>query len=461
MPFDRKIFRDNDIRGIYPTDLDEGVMYKVGQALATKYKAKRVAVGRDMRVSGPSMQRALVDGFMSMGVRVYDLGMITTPINYFAGSLMKVDLACIVSSSHNPKEYNGLIIAKKNGAATTEAELEDIIRLSRAPTVLPGKRGSEQRKQIMGLWIDHVFGIISPKEIKPMKVVFDTGNGVEAVELEPALERLPQIKAIKMFFEPDGNFPNHIPNPLLSKTLVGLRKRVKKEKADVGFSYDGDGDRVIMVDEKGKAVEGSVMTAYLAKYFLEHRRYSVKPAMLYTSVMSRIVPEKIEEYGGRALKAPVGHSLIKAMMRQKHALFAGEHSGHFYFKDNYYADSALVGTLVLLAAISSDPRPLSEQLKEFRVYAKQEEISVKVQDRDEFIDGMRKALEGGKTTLGKPKKVTGGDGVTFDFEEFWFNLRPSGTEPVVRLNIEAYKADKLEGIVKKILSVVRRLDGDV
>ena len=462
MPVEREIFRDNDIRGIYPEQLDEGVMYRLALVLSDIYQPKSVSVGRDMRLSGPWLSRALIDGFVRAGVKVFDLGMITTPMNYFAAKELKVDLACIVSSSHNPKEYNGLIIAKDKGRATEKDDLEQLAKGMMGEVHLKEKvKGKVVSKQIMNRWMDHVFSLVNPRAIRPMKVVFDAGNSVAGIELVEALNRLPQIKAVKMFFEPDGSFPNHLPNPLLSATLKGLSKRVREEKADCGFSYDGDADRVIMVDEKGRVVEGSLMTAYLAKYLLEHRKYTTRPKMLYTSVMSQIVPKKISEYGGTPLLAPVGHSLIKAMMRKNRAMFAGEHSGHFYFKENNYNDSALVGTLILLTAISSDERPVSKQVEEFRIYEKAEEMSVKVDDRDRFIEMVLQVITSDQSSLGKPKQIRRTDGITVEYGDFWFNLRPSGTEPVVRFNIEAYEVGKLERRRGQVLSMLKKLGGHV
>lgn len=462
MPVEREIFRDNDVRGIYPEQLDEGVMYRLALVLSEMYLPRSVSVGRDMRLSGPWLTRALIDGFVRAGVKVFDLGMITTPMNYFASKELKADLACIVSSSHNPKEYNGLIIAKKNGRATDKKDMEQLAKGMMGKIGLKMReKGKVVNKQIMDRWMDHVFSLVNPRAIRPMKVVLDAGNSVAGMELTEALERLPQIKPVRMFFKPDGNFPNHLPNPLLSATLKGLSKRVREEKADCGFSYDGDADRVIMVDEKGRVVEGSLMTAYLAKYLLEHRKYSTKPKMLYTSVMSQIVPKKISEYGGTALLAPVGHSLIKAMMRKYRAVFAGEHSGHFYFKENNYNDSALLGTLMLLVAVSSDERPVSKQMEEFRIYEKADEMSIKVDDRDRFIEMVLQVITSNQSGLGKPERVDTVDGITVKYGDYWFNLRPSGTEPVVRFNIEAFEIGKLESRKGQVLTMLKKLGGHV
>lgn len=296
--------------------------------------------------------------------------------------------------------------------------------------------------------------MVETKKIKTLKVVFDAGNSVEAVELSPVLRRMAQIKSEKLYFVPDGSFPNHIPNPLLSETLTDLRKKVVEIGADLGLAYDGDGDRVLMVDEKGDIVPGSEMTAFLAKHILLTHQEE-HPAMLYTGVMSKIVPETIKKYGGRAIKVHVGHSFIKEKMRKENALFAGEHSGHFYFRENFYSDSALVATLKLFEAISRGDGPVSKQLSEFRKYAKHEEISIAVTDRERFIAMMEEVLGRRTSKLIKPEKVSHRDGVTFEFDDFWFNIRPSGTEPVVRLNLEVYKKSELEEKTKTILSIAK------
>lgn len=455
MAIEAKIFRDNDIRGVYPRDLDEGVMYKIGQALREVFAVKKVAIGHDMRASSPTLVRALSDGLLSQGVDVLQLSMISTPMAYFAAATLSVDLAMIVSSSHNPKEYNGLILAKRGGLPTSEEELSKLLEEALAPTERVAKeKGKEEQYNLLDRWLEHVLSMIDIKKIKPLKVVFDAGNSVEAVELSPVLRRLTKIKAEKLYFVPDGSFPNHIPNPLLPEAMVEVRKKVVAMGADVGFAYDGDGDRVIMVDEKGEIVDGSTMTAFLAKEILaRHREES--PAMLYTGVMSRMVPETIKKYGGRAIKVHVGHSFIKKKMREENALFGGEHSGHFYFRENYYNDSALIGTLKLLEAISLGEGPVSKQVAEFRRYGKHEEISIEVEDREQFIAMMEESLSH-KAKVDRPVRITARDGVTFDFEDWWFNLRPSGTEPVVRLNIETYKKRALEEKTKAILKIAQQ-----
>lgn len=450
----RKIFRDNDIRGIYPTDLDEGVMYKLGQALAVKFKPRKVALGKDMRESSESLLAALEDGLLSQGVNVVDLNMITTPMAYFAAAKYDYDLVGIVSSSHNPKEYNGLILAKKGGWPTNDEELEDLYRIATSKEMKGmDKEGKRSERDILDDWMQHAFTLIDESKIKKMKVVFDAGNSVAGIELTPALRKLKQIEATRMYFEPDGSFPHHIPNPLLKSTLRDLKEKVIREKAAMGLSYDGDADRVLMVDEKGVVVDGSMLTAYLCKYLLQKHKGGI---CLYTKVMSKIVPETIEKYGGKAHVVDVGHSYIKTKMRKEEAVFAGEHSGHFYFKDNYYNDSALIATLVILQAVSEDGRPVSEQMSEFCKYNKIDEISLQVEDRDKFIAKMEEYFQEQAKRMDKPEKVTHRDGITFEFEDYWFNLRPSGTEPVVRLNLESYKKGKANRLAKEVVVAARQ-----
>lgn len=452
-----KIFRDSDIRGIYPDDLNEEAVMGIVDGLVSQFGPHKVAIGMDMRVSGPSLKQAAIDRFVDLGVEVVDLGLITTPMSFYASWKLDVDLSIIISASHNPKEYNGLIITARGGEPVGKEMLKELAKVvNDRPLEEVETKAEVQSLDITDEWVSYAFSIVGAEKIKPLKVVLDNGNSVTSVALQPALERLIEVEAVKLFWEPDGTFPNHMPNPLLLETLKDLKETVKKEEADLGIAYDGDGDRMMIVDEKGEFVTGSELTAYLDKYLLEQRKYQQKPTFLYTTVMSRIVPETIERYGGRAVQVGVGHANIKAQMKKEGAVFAGEHSGHFYFKENHNADSALLATLLILAAVSSDTRSVSEQMKEFRVYAQNEEISLRVEDRDEFI---KKATEL-FTSEGKPK-ISQGDGVTFDYPGYWFNLRPSGTEPVVRLNIEAYQPDKLEGVVKQILKIVEQAGGEI
>lgn len=460
MEINKNIFRDNDVRGLYPTELDEGVMYKLGQAVAVWSKAKVVGLGRDMRESSPNLQAALTDGFLSMGLDVVDYEMITTPMMSFAAATDGVDLAGIVSSSHNPKNFNGLILADKKGAMNEDGWKEIMGLVLGEVKTMASSEGSVRRKSIMAAWIAHVLSLVDVDKIGELKVVLDAGNSVAGLELKPCFERLKKVKTVEMYFKPDGSFPNHIPNPLLKSTLRDIRSKVVDEKADLGLAYDGDSDRVFLIDERGEAINGSMLTAFLAKNLILASKKK-EPICLYTRVMSRIVPETIEKYGGRAHVVHVGHSFIKEKMREEKALFAGEHSGHFYFEDNFYNDSALVASVKLLEMISKSGKKVSELMSEFEKYEKVDEVSLAVDDRDEFVEKMVKLYSGKSMKMERPDKITSRDGVTFDFDDYWFNLRPSGTEPVVRLNLESLVKGKAEERLGEVETNARKLGAEV
>ena len=334
--FNQNIFRDYDIRGVYPNDLNEDSFYIIGQSLARYFNAEEIAVGRDTRLSSPALFKALTEGITSLGVNVVDLGLISTEINYFASGFYRFPASVIVSASHNPPQYNGLKIVKA-GVVPLHGSygLPEIKLLAVKNQFEPARTKGKLRKfSVMDDWIKHLLSLIDLKSIKPLKVVIDAANGMGGITWNALIPHLP-LDVIPLYFEPDGHFPNHLPDPLVSKNLEDLKKQVRAKSADLGFAIDGDADRLFVVDDKCELVSGSLTTAMLAEHLLE--KYPKSP-VLYSVTCSKIVPETIKNSGGVPLKTRVGHSYIKTEMRKHNAVFAGEHSGHFYFRDNFFAD---------------------------------------------------------------------------------------------------------------------------
>lgn len=426
LPVNTSIFRDYDIRGIYPGELNEDTYFLIGRALAVYFKAKKIAVGRDTRLSSPQLFKALVKGITKQGVNVIDLGLISTEINYFVSGKFRFPANIIISASHNPPEFNGLKIVTKGVIPLHGShglpEIKALIIRQKFP--LSQKIGKVSRLEVTDKWISHLLSCISTTALKPLKVVIDAGNGMGGISWNKLIDKLP-VKIIPLYFDPDGSFPNHLPDPLAAENLKDLQKKVIKEKADLGFAVDGDADRLFVVDDKGKLISGSITTAMLSEHLL--KKYGPNN-ILFSVTCSKIVPETITSNGGNPIRTRVGHSFIKSEMRKLNGLFAGEHSGHFYFRENYFADSSTLAGLLFLEYLSGKSRNLSSSRKSFEKYASSGEINYIVDDQKKIIDNLKSIYQKGKVDLI--------DGVTIDFGSWWFNVRSSKTESLVRLNVE-------------------------
>lgn len=438
------IFRDYDIRGIYPSEVNEDTFLIIGKALADYFKADTIAVGRDTRLSSPSLQKALISGIISQGVNVVDLGLISTEINYFSSGFNKFPANVIVSASHNPPNYNGLKIVKKDVIPLSGSfGLPEVKQLSLKQEFKSAKfKGNIVSMNIMADWIKHTLTFINLQNLKPLKVVIDAANGMGGISWLELIKRLP-IEIIPLYFEPDGNFPNHLADPLDSKNLRDLQLKIKETRADFGFAIDGDADRLFVVDDNSNLLSGSVTTAILSEHLLQ--KYG-SAKVLYSVTCSKIVPETIKRCGGIPIKTRVGHSFIKTEMRSQKGLFAGEHSGHFYFRNNYTADSSTIAGLLFLEFMSLKTKSLSSVRKQYDKYPSSGEINFYVDDTQKIIDNLISVL--------KPKKIDNLDGVTFEFDNWWFNIRLSKTEPLLRLNIEADSQKLLEKNYKLIESEI-------
>ena len=436
-------FKAYDIRGLYPQELNESLAYQTGNATAVvlKLTGKRYTVGRDMRVSGPALKEAFIKGLVDAGVHVIDVGMLSTPAVTFAMHMLDTAGGAQITASHNPAAYGGIKITgpgfKPIGGGTGMEEIEALAR-SGIITKAPGGRIDEA--VTIDAYAVYLAKLYQPK--RPLKVVIDGGNGIIGTMLQHLLPKIPNLTVIPMNFDPDGRFPVHEANPLKAENLKWLCARVVAEKADFGAGFDGDGDRCALVDENGAIVTCDLTTALLAKYYLAREP---KATIAYDLRSSKVVPEFITSLGGTPVETRVGHSFIKATMKEHHAAFAGELSGHYYFRDFYGADSGLYAFLLLANIISEAPN-LSSLIAPLQKYFHTGEINFKVADSNAAMDRLRKLAGAQVAEL---------DGVTVRFANWWCNLRASNTEPVVRLNLEADSAalrDAKFAEIKKLIT---------
>jgi phosphomannomutase len=445
---DPKVFKAYDVRGIYPTELDEEGAYAVGRAYFEVFEPRKVAVGRDMRLSSPQMAAALMDGLSDAGTDVLDLGMVGTEIVYFAVGDLQLDGGVAVTASHNPKEYTGMKIVRRGALPVGgESGLLDVRDKALAITEKSqaGSPGRVEQYDIWPAYIDRVLSFIDVESLKPLRVVIDAANGMAGVMLPPVLARLP-IDARPYFFEPDGSFPNHEPNPLLPENREFIVSTTLEEHADLGVAFDGDADRCFFVDDIGEFVPGDFVTALLAETILEREPGA---NVIYDVRASWAVPETIERAGGVPLINRVGHAFIKHRMRKEDAAFGGEVSGHYYFRDFSQADSGVVPFLLMLELISKRGQKLSEILAPYRErYFLTGELNTPVAD-------VPLKLQELKERYAADGKVSHLDGISVDFDDWHFNVRPSNTEPLLRLNLEARSQEDMERKRDEVLDIIR------
>ncbi len=446
MNIDPSIFKAYDIRGTHPDQINGDVAYLVGAALAAFLKPKTIAIGRDMRVSSDEVAEHLIRGINDSGADVIDLGLTSTDGLCFAVGNYGYDGGVMITASHNPKQYNGFKICRKmaeplSGGQGLNHMLESIQNdtyLVKAPT-----RGVTVRKDIGEEYANHCLSFIDISKVKPFKIAIDAGNGMAGITLPPVLDRLP-VETTRLYFDLDGTFPNHPASPIEPENLVDLQKAIADSNADFGVAFDGDADRMFLVDKFGKQLGGDMVTALVSKSLLsKHPGETV----LYDLICSHSVPELIESSGGKAVRTRVGHALIKPLMKKHNAIFGGEHSGHFYFRDFWFADSGLIAFLVCLELISKVNKPLHEMVSEIDPYVRSGEINSRV---DSIPDNIARVKEQFKTG-----QIDEEDGVTIQFDNFWFNLRPSNTEPLLRLNVEADTEELLKEKTARILEAIR------
>lgn len=436
------IFGAYDIRGICPDELSPSVARGVGYAFAEWSAMPQLVLGRDMRSSGVALAEAFADGARAAGVDVIDIGLASTDLLYFASGHLNLPGA-MLTASHNPASYNGIKLCRP-GAAPVGADsgLDEVAR--RAAQGAPSSQGGGGHStfDLLDTFAAHVRSFVDVAALEPLRVVADTANGMGGLVVPAVFEPLP-FEWELMYGELDGTFPNHPADPIQPENLVDLSERVRGTGADVGLAFDGDADRVFLVDEHGRAVSGSLLTALVAQAML--RRCGPGP-ILHNLICSRAVPEAITEAGGQPVRTRVGHSFIKAEMARTGAVFGGEHSGHYYFADNYRADSGLIAGLIALEQLSAAAVPLSELLEPLDRFASSGEINTRVADVDEVMRRVAAHF------ASHPHDRL--DGLTVDGGEWWFNLRPSNTEPLLRLNLEAPDAAAVAARVSEIMTLL-------
>ncbi len=422
------IFKAYDIRGVVPDQLHPELARQVGAAFARFAGGRRIVMGRDMRPSGVEMSRAFAEGAMATGVDVVDLGLTSTDELYYASGHLDAPGA-MFTASHNPARYNGIKLclagARPVGEDTGLGEIKAAVAAGAPVEVGPDGPGALTTMDLLEDFAAHVRSFVDRDVLRPLKVVADTANGMGGLVVPRVFDTLPFDLEL-LYPELDGTFPNHPADPIQLANLVDLQARVRQTGADVGLAFDGDADRCFLVDDQGEPVSGSTTTAIVAKALLEKHPGST---ILYNLICSKSVPEIIRENGGTPLKTRVGHSFIKAIMAETGALFGGEHSAHYYFRDNYRADSGSIAALVVLEMLSRAGQPLSELRRPFERYADSGEINTEVSDQAGTIEWVAEHYHDAKQD-----RI---DGLTVDLGDWWFNLRPSNTEPLLRLNLEA------------------------
>lgn len=450
MKISNKGFGAYDIRGIYPEDVNEELAYRIGRSFPGLFAAKKVAVGHDIRLSGPSIRDALVKGLTESGCDVVDIGECGTEMIYFTTAHLKLDGGIMITASHNPKEYNGMkFVRKESRPISSDTGLKELEK-----AVMEGEftetaaTGKVEKIDILEDYVEHILSYVDVKKLKPFKVVANTGNGA-AGPIINALEKHLPFDIVKVNNIPDGNFPNGVPNPILQENRESTAKVVRETGADVGVAWDGDFDRCFLFDENGGFIEGYYMVGFLAQAFLK-KNSGVKviydPRLIWNTI------EIADELGGEAVMCKSGHAFIKDKMRQVNAIYGGEMSAHHYFRDFSYCDSGMIPWLLVLELLSqADGKSLSDLMKErMERYPISGEINSKVADAQEVLDRIEK-------DYGAKGKVTKVDGLSVEFDNWRFNLRKSNTEPVIRLNVETRQDEKLcQEKTAELLAEIRR-----
>ncbi len=447
MTLDPRVFKAYDVRGIVPRELDADGAYRIARAYVDHFSPRRIAVGHDMRLSSPALSEAVIRGALDAGCDVDDIGLAGTEMLYHAVGEHGYDGGIAVTASHNPAEYNGMKIVRRGVLPVGgDTGLEQMREIALAGSFKePAAAGQRGTRPVLESFTAKVLSLVDVAAISPLKVVLDGGNGMAGTMLSQVLPQLP-IRPIACFMEPDGSFPHHQPNPLLEENREFIIARVRSEGADLGIAWDGDADRCFFVDDEGTFVPGDFMTALLAEAALERHPGAT---ILYDLRASRCVPDTIERCGGRAVRCRVGHAFIKVRMREEQAQFAGEVSGHYYFRDFYGVDTGIVPALVLLELVSRRGLSLASLIRPMRErYHISGEINTPVRD-------VALKLQELKDRFGAGAEISHLDGVSIDFADWHFNVRPSNTEPLLRLNLEAYSAEEMERRRDEVLGVIR------
>jgi len=450
MSVNSSIFKAYDVRGLYPAEINEEGARQIGRGFVAYLKAKRIAVSRDMRLSSPSLAAAFIDGAREQGADVVDYGMLATDMMYFAVARDSLDGGAQITASHNPGQYNGIKLVRKEAFPLSgEAGLGEIRDMIASGTLPPpaARSGSLSAMEVLDDYITHVLSFIDTSIIKPFNVVLDAGSGMAGLVAPMIFDRLP-CRATRLSFEVDGTFPNHEANPLIEENRRDIVERVIRDKADIGIAWDGDADRCFFIDGTGEFIAGDFVTALLAEAFLlKHPGAKV----VYDLRASYAVKDTVAKHGGTSLMNRVGHAFFKKRMREEGAIFGGEVTGHYYFRDNFYADNGFIPALLMLELMSRKGQTLHELLAPLREkYFISGEINTKMPDMkqvQEKIDALKAKYSDAKTYSM--------DGVSVEYPDWHFNVRPSNTEPLIRLNLEATTRAEMERRRDEVLSFIR------
>ena len=439
-----RIFKAYDVRGVVPDELDASIARRIGAAFAVWTNLPAVLLGRDSRISSPELAAAITEGATSVGVNVVDLGLASTDLVYFASGSLDLP-AVMLTASHNPKNYNGLKFcmpgARPVGEDSGLREIRAIVERGDLPPA--ATKGTVSQRDLLAPYTEHVLSFVDVAAMRPMTVAVDTANGMGGLVVPAVMARLP-VTLHHLYAELDGTFPNHPADPLDPENQKDLKAAVLEHHADVGLAFDGDADRVFLVDEKAEDVSGSLLTALVARAML---RQEPGAKVVHNLICSWIVPESIRAEGGVPIRTRVGHSFIKQVMAETGAIFGGEHSGHYYFRKNYRADSGLIAAVVAMGELSSAGEALSQVLALFRKYFDSGEINSRVDDPKAKVEQIATAL-----VDGRQDRL---DGLTVEYPDWWFNVRPSNTEPLLRLNVEATTAELLARKTAMMLDLIR------
>jgi len=441
------LFKSYDVRGIYPSEINDDIAYSIGRAFVPLVGGRRIVVGRDMRPSGERLLRAFARGVTESGADVTSIGMVSTDALYFAVGKYGFDGGVMITASHNPAQYNGMKFTRAKAEAisldTGLAQIRDAIASGNLPPAV-STPGSITERNILDEFAEHCLSFIDRTLVKPFKVAIDAGNGMAGETVPHVFKHLP-CEVVPLYLELDGTFPNHPASPIEPENMIDLQAAVRKSNCDLGVAFDGDADRMFIVDEKGDLIDGSTVTALVALNTLKKHPGA---KILYNLICSRSVPELVERAGGIPIRSTVGHSIIKATMREQDIVFGGEHSGHFYFKDNWYADSGMIALMQCLELFSEANKPVSEVIAPIDTRFRSGEINSQVKDAAAKLDELQNHY--------KEAQIDHLDGVTISYPHWWMNVRPSNTEPLLRLNVEGDTKELMETHRDEALGFIRQ-----
>lgn len=442
------IFKSYDVRGVYPSELNEDVAYAIGRCFVPLIGARSatVVVGRDMRPSGQKLSDGFARGASDAGADVVDIGMVSTDALYFAVGKFAFDGGVMITASHNPAQYNGMKFTRAQAEPISLDTGLATIRDQLVAGKLPAKAespGAISQRNILDDFARHCLSFVDPAKIKPFRIAVDAGNGMAGETIPHVFKSLP-CEIVPLYFELDGSFPNHPASPIEPENMIDLQGEVRKHQCDLGAAFDGDADRMFVVDEKGALIDGSTVTALVALNTLKKHPGA---KILYNLICSRSVPELIEKAGGVPVRSKVGHSIIKATMREQDIVFGGEHSGHFYFRDNWYADSGMIALLACLELFSEADKPVSEVIAPIDTRFRSGEINTHVADIPAKLAEIERHYA--------DAQIDHLDGVTISYPNWWMNVRPSNTEPLLRLNVEGDTRELMEQHRDEALALIR------